>query len=183
MIFEGSITQKVFRNRLDPELQHKHHDIVFGLARIAAAAMFVYLGLQLVNLIHGQKLAYLHGGWGAWYALEVVGCVAIPMAMLLVGSQRRLMPLVGIGSALTMIGVILNRLNISVIAFKWYLPNHYVPSWMEFVVTAGVISAELWVFRWIVNRMPVLGFQPEWAKHPEEAAAHPALPVAPAARA
>jgi hypothetical protein len=29
---------------------------------------------------------------------------------------------------------------------------------MEIVVTLGVISAEIWVFRWIINRMPVLDF-------------------------
>ena len=182
VIFEGSLTTRIFRNRLDPELSHKHHDIVFALSRIAAGAMFVYLGLEIIKLVHGGKLGYLTGGWGAWYALEIVGCVAIPMAMLLVGGQRRIMPLVGIGSALTMIGVVLNRLNISVIAFKWDAPMHYVPSWMEIVVTAGVISAELWVFRWIVERMPVLGFQPEWAKHPEVKPVNPRL-HAPAARA
>jgi hypothetical protein len=27
---------------------------------------------------------------------------------------------------------------------------------MEIVVTLAVISAELWVFRWVINRMPVL---------------------------
>jgi Ni/Fe-hydrogenase subunit HybB-like protein len=43
-----------------------------------------------------------------------------------------------------------------VIAFKWYAPNHYVPSWEEVVVSLAVVSAELWVFRWVVNRMPVL---------------------------
>ena len=50
----------------------------------------------------------------------------------------------------------LNRLNISVIAFKWYLPVRYVPTWQEIVVTLAVLSAEIWVFRWVVNRMPVL---------------------------
>jgi Ni/Fe-hydrogenase subunit HybB-like protein len=182
VIFEGSLTHRIFHDRLDPTVRHDHDGIVFSLAKVAAGAMFVYLGLEVIKLVHGEKLAFLAGPWGAWYALEVVGCVAIPMAMLLVGSQRRLMPLVGVGSALTMLGVILNRLNISVIAFKWDAPAHYYPSWMEFVVTAGVISAELWVFRWIVKRMPVLGFQPEWAKHPGEPT-RAALPVAPAARA
>jgi hypothetical protein len=28
---------------------------------------------------------------------------------------------------------------------------------MEIEVTLAVISAEIWVFRWVVNRMPVLG--------------------------
>ena len=31
------------------------------------------------------------------------------------------------------------------------------PTWMEVVVTLAVIFAEIWVFRWIVRRMPVLG--------------------------
>lgn len=183
VIFEGSLSHRIFHDRVDPKTHDKHRGIVFGLSRIAAGAMFVYLGLELIKLVHGQKLAYLTGPWGAWYLLEIVGCVAIPMAMLLVGAQRQLMPLVGVGSALTMIGVILNRLNISVIAFKWDAPAHYVPSWMELVVTAGVISAELWVFRWIVKRMPVLGFRPEWAKQAEAAPVRAALPGVPVARA
>ena len=64
--------------------------------------------------------------------------------------------MVKVGAILGLSGVILNRLNLSIIAFKWYAPAHYVPSWMEFVVTAGVLSAEIWVFRWIVLRMPIL---------------------------
>jgi Ni/Fe-hydrogenase subunit HybB-like protein len=57
-----------------------------------------------------------------------------------------------------MVGILLNRLNVSIIAFKWYAPVRYVPTWMEIVVTLGVLSAELWVYRWVVNRMPVLDF-------------------------
>jgi hypothetical protein len=29
---------------------------------------------------------------------------------------------------------------------------------MEAVITLGIVSAELWIFRWVVNRMPVLDF-------------------------
>ena len=52
--------------------------------------------------------------------------------------------------------MLLNRLNISVIAFNWQLPVHYYPSWQEFVVTLTVVFTEIWVFRWIVLRMPIL---------------------------
>ena len=55
-----------------------------------------------------------------------------------------------------MFGVILNRLNVSVIAFNWRSPVHYVPTVAEIVVTLMVIFIEIWVFRWVVNRMPVL---------------------------
>ncbi len=58
---------------------------------------------------------------------------------------------------LTAAGVILNRLNVSVIAFKWYEAVRYYPSWMEIWVTLAIISMELWVFRWVITRMPVYG--------------------------
>jgi hypothetical protein len=34
---------------------------------------------------------------------------------------------------------------------------------MEVVVTAAIILIEIWVFRWIVNRMAVLRPEPAWA--------------------
>ena len=63
---------------------------------------------------------------------------------------------------LTAFGVILNRMNISVIAFKWYEAVRYYPSWMEIWVTLAVISMELWVFQWVINRMPILGAHPDF---------------------
>ena len=56
----------------------------------------------------------------------------------------------------------MNRLNVTTIGFKWYEPVRYFPSWMEVEVTLAVIFAEIWVFRWIVNRLPVLGPPPAW---------------------
>jgi len=55
-----------------------------------------------------------------------------------------------------LIGILLNRLNISVIAFNWNSPARYFPSWQEIVVTLTVVFTEIWVFRWIVLRLPVL---------------------------
>ena len=34
------------------------------------------------------------------------------------------------------VGIVVNRLNVSIIAFKWYAPVHYVPTWMECVVAS-----------------------------------------------
>lgn len=177
VVFEGSISHRVFHDRMSAELTRSHDGLVLGLARIAGGAMFVYLFLAAVDFVHGAKWTHLGSGWGAWYTLEVLGLVAIPMAMLLAGSARGNLTLVKVGSLLAMLGVALNRLNISIIAFKWYESPHYVPSWMEIVVTAGVISAELWVFRWVIQRMPVLGDSPQWARHVDpQAATWPASP-------
>ncbi|HPI85331.1 MAG TPA: hypothetical protein PLR01_03090, partial [Bacteroidales bacterium] len=73
--------------------------------------------------------------------------------------------LVKIAAIITILGIIINRLNVTVIGFKWNLEPHYFPSWMEIVVTLAVIFTEIWIFRWIINRMPVLRDSPEWAKN------------------
>jgi Ni/Fe-hydrogenase subunit HybB-like protein len=161
VIFEGSITHKVFHHRVGENLERNHDRILRGLARICSGTMFVYLFMQLLVFVHEQNWEYLGTGWGAWYATELGGFVALPAGLFLVGFRRRKIAVIQWAAVLTLLGIILNRLNISVIAFKWYETARYVPSWMEIVVTLGVISAEIWVFRWIVNRMPVLDFPRE----------------------
>jgi len=156
VIFEGSITHRVFHHRVGVRLERSHDDILIGLARICAGTMLVYLFMELLVLAHGRHWSLLSTGWGLWYLLEVVGFVAIPAGLFLFAYRRRNLTLIRGAAAMTLAGILLNRLNVSVIAFKWYAPNHYVPSWEEVVVSLAVVSAELWVFRWVVNRMPVL---------------------------
>jgi Ni/Fe-hydrogenase subunit HybB-like protein len=158
VIVEGSVTHKIFHHRVGSRLKATHDDIVFGLGRIATAVMFVYLFMHILVFVHGHRAAYLGTGWGAWYLLELVAFTAVPAALYAWGCMRQRMPVVKVAALLTMVGVLLNRLNVSIIAFKWYAPVRYVPTWMEIVVTLGVLSAELWVYRWVVNRMPVLDF-------------------------
>jgi Ni/Fe-hydrogenase subunit HybB-like protein len=158
VIFEGSITHKVFRHRAGSALRVGHTNIVAGLARICATVMFAYLALQLLVFVHQQRGAYLATGWGAWYLLELLGFVAVPAVLYAMASHQHHAGLIKVAAVLTLVGIVLNRLNVSVIAFKWYAAVRYVPTWMEVVVTLAVISAELWVFRWVVNRMPVLDF-------------------------
>jgi len=157
VIFEGSITHKVFHHRVGRDLARGHDGIVIGLARICGATMFVYLFLKVLVFVHGQRWEYLGTGWGAWYLFEILGLVAVPAAVFVYGYRRRALAPIRVAAVLTLLGIVLNRLNVSVIAFKWNAAVHYVPSWMEIVVTMAVISAEILVFRWIVNRMPVLG--------------------------
>ena len=72
--------------------------------------------------------------------------------------------LIRIAAILTMLGIILNRLNVTVIGFRWDAAIRYVPTWMELVVTLAVIFTEIWIFSWVVNRLPVLQDPPSWVK-------------------
>ena len=145
---------------------------MLGLAKVAVGAMFVYLGMQVAVLLHRGHFEVLLTGWGAWYLVEMLGLVLFPMLLFIMGISNRNLIVVRAAAVVTMLGVIVNRLNISVIAFKWYAPVHYVPSVGEIMVTLTVVLAEIWVFRWIVLRMPVM------SEHDQSDRAAPAAPEA-----
>ena len=163
VIFEGTISGRVFRHRASSAFHFAQDRIVIGLARICAGAMFVYLFLQALVFLHGQDWRFLGGFWGRWWALENLGFVAVPCLLFALAFRRRSTTIARWAAVIAMLGVVLNRLNVSVIAFKPDALVRYVPTWMEIVVTLGVISAEIWIFRWVVNRMPVFDEAPAWA--------------------
>ncbi len=168
VIIEGTVSHRVFKHLIPRGHDGQHEKIMFGLAKIAVGAMFVYLGMQGAVLLHGDHLHLLGTGWGAWYLLEMLGLVLVPMLMFAWGIKNRSKVAIRTAAIVTLLGIMMNRLNISVIAFKWYAPVHYYPSMGEIMVTLTVVLAELWIFRWIVLRMPVLN-----EEHEDEHAAPP----------
>lgn len=162
VIFEGSISQRVFSDQISEKNHKAHDDIIHGLSKVCAFAFMVYFFLQIVVFVHGKHWQYLNSRMGAWYLLEMIGFVLVPMILYFISYRTRNITLVKITSVLAMLGVIINRLNVTVIAFKWDAPTHYVPSWQEIVVTLTVLSIEIWIFRWLVRRLPVLRESPSW---------------------
>jgi Ni/Fe-hydrogenase subunit HybB-like protein len=156
VIFEGTLSHRVFKSQIDPSRHHSFDGLMIGMGRAAAIAMFVYYFFKALTFIHDRQWTMLDDFWGFWYLLEVVGFVLIPCFMFAYGARNRRVRVIQAAAVLTLVGIVLNRLNISVIAFNWDSPAHYYPSWQEIVVTLMVVFAEVWVFRWIVNRMPVM---------------------------
>jgi len=163
VIVEGSISRKVFKKEMSPNYVKPYKNIVFGLAKTSAVAMFFYFFLALLILIHGQNWNLLTTPMGIWYLVEIVGFVFVPCIIYLYGFRLRNILLVRVAAILTIIGIILNRMNISTIAYRWEEAIH-LPSWMEVVVAFAVIFAQIFVFRWIIRRMPVYRESPAWTK-------------------
>ena len=164
VIFEGTITHKVFFKQISEKNHHAQNGIILGLSKICAGTMFAYFFLQLLVFIHDKHWDLLNTPMGYWYLLEMLGFVFLPMILFYYSYRRNNVLLIRIAAIVTMLGVILNRLNVTVIGFRWDAAIRYVPSWMEFVVTLTVIFTEIWIFRWVINRMPVLRDSPSWAK-------------------
>jgi Ni/Fe-hydrogenase subunit HybB-like protein len=155
IIFEGTVSHRAFSNLITPRHHHSFEDIVFGLAKGAAVTMFVYYVFKALLFIHDKQWDLVNSGWGYWYLLEVIGLVLVPAFMFAFGYRHRSLNIVRTAAVLALLGVILNRLNVSIIVYRWYEAVRYYPSWQEIVVTLMVICAEIWIFRWVVTRMPV----------------------------
>jgi len=164
VIFEGSISHKVFFSQISEKNHQTQNNIIHSLSKICAGTMFAYFFLQLLVFIHGQNWNLLNTPMGYWFLLEMLGFVLLPMMLFYYSYRNNNITLIKIAAILTMLGVILNRLNVTIIGFRWDMAIRYVPSWMEFVVTLAVIFTEIWIFRWVINRMPVLRDSPSWAK-------------------
>ncbi len=162
VIFEGSISHKVFSNQISEQNHKSHNAIIIGLSKICAVAMFAYFFLQVLVFVHGKRWDLLGTPMGYWYLTEMIGFVLLPMLLFIYSYQRKNINLVKVAAVLTMLGVIVNRLNVTVIGFRWDAAIRYIPTWMELVVTLAVIFTEIWIFRWVVNRMPVLRESPSW---------------------
>jgi Ni/Fe-hydrogenase subunit HybB-like protein len=165
VIFEGTISSRVFGYQLTNDFRRSYDDIVLGLAKTCAAVMFVYLFLKALVLIHGAHLSLITSPMGYWYLIEVVGLTLIPCILYLRGFRDRNIKVIRIAAVLTMAGIIINRCNYVFIAYKWYVPlsERYIPSWQEVVMALTIVFAHIWVFRWIAHRMAVYRKPPAWA--------------------
>ena len=139
VIFEGTISHRVFREQIGPDGKSSFDQIVFGLAKGAAIAMFVYYFFKLLVFIHEHHWQHIHGFWGFWYLFEIIGLVLVPCFLFAYGARHRIIGVIRIAAILTLIGIIVNRLNISMIAYNWNVVDRYYPSWMEYVVSFTVI--------------------------------------------
>jgi len=163
VIFEGSISHKVFFDQISEKKRDSHNSIIHGLSKVCAVAMFAYFFLQVLVFVHGKKWELINTPMGYWYITEMIGFVLLPMVLFFISYRKNNLLLIKVAAIITMVGIIINRLNVTVIGFRWDAATHYFPTWMEIVVTLAVIFTEIWIFRWVINRMPVLRDSPSWA--------------------
>lgn len=162
VIVEGALAHRAFRDQIDPQHHVDLEAITIGLGRGAAVVLFAYFFMKLQALAMGEHWGLLGSGWGAWYLVELAGFVALPCAAFAVSSRHGSVSGVRTAAALTVLGIVLNRLNVSIIAFQWDAVPRYVPSAGEFVVSITIVTLGILTYRWIVNRMPILHEHPDF---------------------
>jgi Ni/Fe-hydrogenase subunit HybB-like protein len=164
VIVESSITHKIFQSQIKNFDPAEYDKLIIGLGKGAASGLFIYFILKIFDLAHSDKWAYLNTPFGFWYLLELLGFVLVPAFLFVSAARNGNAKLVRYTGFLTVFGVILNRLNVSVIAYNWYIPfsQKYYPAWTELALTLGVITMLILAYRFIVNRMAIMYEHPEY---------------------
>ena len=159
VIVESFLSHKAFA----PQLKGAHFDLdelTVGLGRAAALTMFAYFFLKLQSVVDNHAWGHLATGWGAWYLVEIVGFILVPALIFAYGARNGSARIVRVGGVMGVLSIVLNRLNMSVIAFNWDEPVRYVPSWQELLVSVTLVTLLIVLFRWVVNRMPIIKEDP-----------------------
>ncbi len=164
VIFEGSLAHRFLHHKMDETHLSESDGVVLGFSKAAAFVMAGYVAIKLVGLAMDNNWHYLASGMGLWFLLELLGFVLLPAFIYALAAREKSIRLAKWASVLGVLGVMLNRLNVSLVAFNWHLPaaERYCPSLMEigtsiFIVTIGVV-----VYRFITTHMPVLYEHPDY---------------------
>lgn len=162
VIVVSYLTQRFFRGQADSDYLASLDKITLGLGKAAAFVLITYFAVKLIALTHGYHWDLLITPYGSWYLIEVIIFVLLPCFLFVLGGRRKNVGLIQLTALLTVVGIIVNRINVSLIAFNWQLPEREFFNLRELLIVIAVITMEILVYRWIVNRMPVLREHPDF---------------------
>jgi Ni/Fe-hydrogenase subunit HybB-like protein len=164
VVFEGTISHKHFHHKMDDDYNANYEDLQFAFAKGAAWIMAGYLVMKIFGLSMDNRWQYLGTGYGAWWLLEVIGFVALPCYCYAVGYRDRNIGLVRIAAPWTVLGIVLNRFDVSLVAFNWQLASvdRYFPSLGEIIISLFVVTIGVIAFRFIVTHMPIFYAHPAY---------------------
>jgi Ni/Fe-hydrogenase subunit HybB-like protein len=147
VLFECTLSHQVFGGEI-------RKDIFQGLARGMLVTLILLLALKLGDLIVAGELGLVFDGSSQsfLFILENLVGIILPIAILLVPKFRQSIRWIFRAGLLTLIGLILYRLNIGLVSIAG-VP--YVPHWMELAVTVGLFSAGILVFGFAMKNLPL----------------------------
>lgn len=149
-IFESFMSFRAFGKRLEA-------DLLQGLGRVIVVVLAVYAvwraedlagrgNFGLIFQITPESVLF----WG-----EVGLGVLLPMVLLAIPRIRRNEHGLFFAAMLTIMGFIINRLNVAVTGMAASSGVSYFPSWMEFAVTTSIVALGFVLFGMAVKYLPV----------------------------
>jgi Ni/Fe-hydrogenase subunit HybB-like protein len=174
IILESSLSSRYFKRGLESNLLAK-------LGKSIPFVLIAYLAIKFGELVYNGELNYLFssGTISILFWVEIILSSLIPIAWFSFKRNRENPNRMLLGAVIMLVGMILNRFDVSWFAVKHpdplsYLPTfmnnvHYLPTLPEISVSLGIFSAGILAFGLAVKYLPV--FESEH-KAPNEVSPH-----------
>ncbi len=167
VIFESTLSHHYFHDKMDEAHKAGHDDLALGFGKAAAWVLAGYFIIKVIGVAVDNNWHYLATGFGAWFLVEMIGFVALPALFYGIGVREKNTKVIRWTAAWTVLGIVVNRFNISMVAFNYHLPagQRYFPHWMEIGISVFIVTVGILVFRFIVTRMPIMYEHPDYEPH------------------
>jgi Ni/Fe-hydrogenase subunit HybB-like protein len=184
IILESSLSSRYFKRGLETHLLEK-------LAKAIPVVLAVYLVLKFGELAYADDLHYLFtsGLMSVLFWVEIISSAIIPLVWFSFRRMRQSSRGLLTGAVILLLGMILNRFNVSWFAITHpdpitYIPTFvgqvtYFPSLPEVAVSIGIFSAGILAFGLAAKYLPVFG-EPEAEAQQQKKRRLPAKKIKPA---
>ncbi|MGB2768724.1 MAG: Ni/Fe-hydrogenase cytochrome b subunit [Candidatus Zixiibacteriota bacterium] len=156
VIFESHLSFRAFGHRLK-------QDVLADIGRILLVVLVIYLLMKVYDF-------FMQGIWSELFLprmetglfwLEILAGIIAPIILLSIRKIRLSTRGLYIAAVCTIVGFLLNRLNVSTTGFVASSGVNYFPSWMEIAVTLALVATGFFIFAMAVRYLPIFA-------HPEE---------------
>jgi Ni/Fe-hydrogenase subunit HybB-like protein len=152
--------------RLDSGILRECSRVISPLLIIFALFRFADLSKQGAG-----SYLFLNRNETFYFWLEILLFIVVPV--LLFNLKRVAARPIGLywASAITVMGFITHRINVSITALERSTGTHYVPKWSELAVTVMLVAAAVMAFRWAVLHLKIFPRveQDNWLAQPASA--------------
>jgi Ni/Fe-hydrogenase subunit HybB-like protein len=165
VIVVSTLAARFLKARCDSEFLESLPKLTLGLGQGAAVGLYVYFVFKIIGIAHDSNWSLLNTPYGYWFLVELLGFVLAPAFVFTYGVKKQRVGVVRFAAFYAVLGILINRFNVSIIALNWQLPehlHHIIPPWKEAAAVMAIATLHILIFRWILNRMPVLHAHPDY---------------------
>jgi len=151
VIFESTLSTRAFGHKLDL-------DVLSGLARAIPYILGLYLLLKVIDLMAVGEIGLIFLAYPQnllWWGEIIVG-VVLQIILFSMPGVRQNRNAVFWSSVLVIIGLVLNRFNVSMLALGMRPGTIYFPHWMELAISVGLVADALLVILLAHRLLPIV---------------------------
>ena len=147
---ESILSARVFKREYEM-------DILQGLSKGTMIMLSIYLAVKIVDLVvrGSLPLVFTSGAASVFFLLEMLIGVIIPIVLYARKETRESASKILLASSLVIAGTVMNRFNANFFT-QTGTGTFYFPSLWEILVTVGLVSFAVLMFRLAVTYLPVL---------------------------